>query len=327
MKNEEFTGSLTLEIKENDAFLEFLSSIKNDDDIKIRNNEGTSKMKKNKMNIKFNYTQEDFFIHLSSDKPFKYSFSYGFSKDENFFYDSDSNKNIDSKKYKQNYITELTLYSIYKDISLFNKEFFSFLIKVTKSEPSQEIEITNYNTYTDNGIIKETMNEPINLYYRDNIIKYLKKLIDYYVYTDIAQVPPEIDGLLNYHHEKINLKEELEKIGNTKYDKYYEFYQDVQQVLTATRDLHFSVIAQNFPNYKSYHHKILFMNIITFLPFNFTIKWYDGDYRLFIKPNEFINNYNLNIQNFINSHENIPLKTINDADPFDYIQNWSKFKN
>ena len=126
------------------------------------------------------------------------------------------------------------------------------------------------------------MNEPINLYYRDNIIKYLKKLIDYYVYTDIAQVPPEIDGLLNYHHEKINLKEELEKIGNTNYDKYYEFYQDVQKVLTATRDLHFSVIAQNFPNNKSYNNKILFMNIITFLPFNFTIKWYDGDYRLFI---------------------------------------------
>ena len=130
--NEEFTGSLTLEIKENDSFLEFLSSIKNDDDIEIRNNEGNTKMQKNKMNIKFNYTQEDFFIHLSSDKPFKYSFSYGFSKDENYFYDSDSNKNIDSKKYKQSYITELTLYSIYKNFSLFNKEFFSFLIKVTK---------------------------------------------------------------------------------------------------------------------------------------------------------------------------------------------------
>lgn len=118
--NEEFTGSLTLEIKENDAFLEFLSSVKNDEDIEIKKNEGNNKIKKNKINIVFDYTQEDFFISLFSDKPFKYSFSYGFSKDENYFYDSDSNVKIDAKKYKEGYITEIALYSIYKNFSLFN---------------------------------------------------------------------------------------------------------------------------------------------------------------------------------------------------------------
>jgi hypothetical protein len=33
-----------------------------------------------------------------------------------------------------------------------------------------------------------------------------------------------------------------------------------------------------------------------------------------------------NEQDFINSHSEIPLKYINDMDPFDYIQNWSKFR-
>ena len=82
------------------------------------------------------------------------------------------------------------------------------------------------------------MNEPIDEYSKKNIIDSLKKLIDYYVYADITQNPPEIDGHPNYHHEKINIREELNNIGNTYYKKYYEFYQDVQKVLTATKDLH-----------------------------------------------------------------------------------------
>ena len=324
--NEEFTGSLTIEIKENDAFLKFLSSIKNDNDIETKKNEGYSNMQKNKMNILLKYTQEDFYLKLSSDKPFKYSFSYGFSKYEEYYYDSESNINIDAKKYKESYITDIVLYSLYKDIQLFYKECFSFFIKVIKSESNQEIKVINYYQYTNNGIIKETMNEPIKSSFLNDVINNLKTVIDYYVYTDIAHGPPDIEGHPNYHHEKIDLKEELEKIKNKNYNKYYEFYQDVQKVLTATKDLHFLVTAKYFQNYKSYNGKIFFGNIIAVLPFNFTIKFYDGDYRLFIKPNDFITSYNSEIQNFIHSHVDLPLKTINDIDPFDYIQNWSKFK-
>ena len=69
--------------------------------------------------------------------------------------------------------------------------------------------------------------------------------------------------------------------------------------------------------------------IIAVLPFNFKIKSYDGDYRLFIEANNLAyikKYYNSEISDFIDSHRNIPLKTINDIDPFDYIQNWSRFK-
>ena len=107
--NEEFTGSLALEIKDNDAFLLFLSSIKNDNDIETRINEDTAKMQKNKINIRFNYTQQDFSLRLSSDKPFKYSFSYGFSKYDNYYYDSESNINIDAKKDGKSYQTDIIL--------------------------------------------------------------------------------------------------------------------------------------------------------------------------------------------------------------------------
>ena len=129
--------------------------------------------------------------------------------------------------------------------------FFSFLIKVTKIQSNQEIKVKNYYYYTNNNIISESMNEPMDYNYRHQIIKYLKELINYYVYTDIAQVPPEVDGHPNYHHEKINMTKELENIEGKNYNKYYEFYQDIQKVLTSTRDLHFSVTAKNFPNIKN----------------------------------------------------------------------------
>jgi len=36
-------------------------------------------------------------------------------------------------------------------------------------------------------------------------------LFQIYVYTDIAKNPPQIEGHPNYHHEKINIQEDLPK--------------------------------------------------------------------------------------------------------------------
>ena len=54
------------------------------------------------------------------------------------------------------------------------------------------------------------------------------------------------------------------------------------------------------------------------------MKKYKGEIRLFISiKNNFIMSYDNYTQEILKSHEEIPIKTINDKDPFDYIQNWS----
>ena len=63
------------------------------------------------------------------------------------------------------------------------------------------------------------------------------------------------------------------------------------------------------------------------LPFKFIIGLSNGKYRIFIRENKnFINKFDNSVKTFIDKHINIPVKNINNIDPFDYIQNWSKFK-
>jgi len=64
------------------------------------------------------------------------------------------------------------------------------------------------------------------------------------------------------------------------------------------------------------------------LPFYFVIKEHKGEYRIFIIKNSCYSLFK-NAQQFIDSHLDIPIKSINDIDPFDYVQNWKfqKLKN
>ena len=152
------------------------------------------------------------------------------------------------------------------------------------------------------------------------IIDNLIKLLGLYVYFDIAKNPPPIKNKSNYHHKPIDLKEELSKVS-IKNRKFYEFYQEIQKILTATRDLHFNILAHQT------HKGIKFSQYNVYLPLNFDIRKDDNNnFRVFIKKNKFTENATISDQNFINSHLNIPLKKINGIDPFDYIQNWSKYK-
>ena len=151
------------------------------------------------------------------------------------------------------------------------------------------------------------------------IIDNLKDVFEVYVYSDIAKNPPIIEEAPNYHHKAINLKDELDKVSKVN-RKFYEFYQEIQKILTSTKDLHFNILAHNTPK------GLKFSQYRVSLPFNFEIgKDKDNKYRIFIKENKFTKNCNVNMQNFIKSHLNIALKAINDIDPFDYIQNWSKY--
>ena len=116
------------------------------------------------------------------------------------------------------------------------------------------------------------------------------------------------------------MKEELENVSTTN-RKYYEFFQDVQRILTTTKDLHFSIEAY----FTSSGYQIYFY--MTYLPFDFEIKEDNGTQKIYIKKNLFFDNFDEDIKQFVESHLDIPLKKVNDIDVFDYIQNWSKFSS
>ena len=115
--------------------------------------------------------------------------------------------------------------------------------------------------------------------------------------------------------------------------KFYEFYQEIKKILTSTKDLHFVVELTKYKNKNNVD--ILFNQYNAFLPFDFAVKEYNGEFRVFIEINhENYPGYIEDIQNkiqvenlkkFLEDHSEIPIKSINNMDPFDYIQNWNKF--
>ena len=127
---------------------------------------------------------------LKSNKNFNYSLSLGLSNEEKYYYSSNSNLKINSKKNEE----LITYLSLFKNMDLLKDEFLYLSINFEK-EQNQDIFIS-YKQFSD---IDEIMDE-----------------------EDIAQNPPEIENISNYHHRKINLKEEIGKVS-TKNRKFYEF--------------------------------------------------------------------------------------------------------
>ena len=108
------------------------------------------------------------------------------------------------------------------------------------------------------------MDEALSEVYCNNIIKDMQEIFEIYVYTDIAKNPPKINGDPNYHHEKINIKERLSKII-TKNRYFYEFYQEIELILSSVRDGHLNIVAKETPllTQISQYHAVL--------PFDFKI--------------------------------------------------------
>ena len=298
-----------------DAFLELLFPLK-DNNYEILNKSDYIDYQLTYKNTFFviPYTQKEIKIQIKSDKPYQYSFSSGYSNNKNFYFDSISNVQINSIKSQFFYESEINFYSIYKNITLLDGEFFSFAINLKKDE-NQII----YLTYKQHSSIDELIDEDIDENYCKNIIKSFKDLFQFYVYSDIAKNPPEIKGISNYHHEKINFDKELDGVSVTN-RKFYEFYQELQMILGKVKDGHLNVVANLTPmlsKFKYYY---------AFIPFNFIIKQYKSKYRIFIEKNSFEIYYEQKVIEFIEKYKEYPLKYINGIDAFDYIQNWSKFR-
>ena len=148
----------------------------------------------------------------------------------------------------------------------------------------------------------------------------MKNIFEIYVFTDIAKNPPNISGYSNYHHKPVDIKEKLDKVSKVN-RTFYEFYQEIQKIICSTRDLHLMIKAHETPK------GIKFATYQAFLPFNFQVrKDTKGNYKIFIIKNIYYNETSQKNKEIINSHLEIPLKKINYLDPFEYIQNWSKYR-
>ena len=303
-----FVGQLQLKVEESNAFIELLFNY-GDFEILTDVQKEDSKINKNTEIIKLPITQKSLEIKIKSNKIFNYSLSFGLTNKEEYFYSSNSNLKINSKKNEES----LIYLSLFKNINLLKDEFLSITINLEKDD-GQDIFIS-YRQFSE---LDELMDEKIDPEYCKEIIKLLKELFESYVYLDIAQNPPDI-GIPNYHHRKINL---IEEIGNISYEnrKFYEFYQEIQAIISVVRDGHLSIPALETPS------GIQFFEYWATLPLRYIIRDYQGNKRVFITIREDnIADYDKYTQDFLRSHLEIPIKTINDMDPIDYIQNWSQF--
>ena len=221
------------------------------------------------------------------------------------------NSKINSNKDKEEILTYI---SLYKDINILKEEFISITINIEKEEENNDI----FLTYSQYSLLDEIIDEKLEPEKCQEIIKVFKELFEYYVYLDIAQNPPDI-GIPNYHHRKINL---IEEIGNIYiYNRtFYEFYQEILSILTVVKDFHISIVSTETPK------GIQFYEYSAVLPLRYTIKSYNNEPRVFITiREEYIDKYDNYTQEMLRSHLDIPIKSINDMDPIDYIQNWSRF--
>ena len=301
-------SKLKLEVLEDNAFIEILFNF-GDFEVLSDDKKEDYKINKNTEIIKLPFIQKSFEIRMRSNQEFKYSLSFGLSNNQNYYYSSSSNNKIISQKKEE----KLTYLSLFKNKELLNDEFLSITINFEKAE-NQDI-FLSYNQFSE---LDELMNEEMEPEKCEKIIKAIQEALEAYVFLDIAQNPPEIE-IPNYHHRKINL---IEEIGNMSKEnrKFYEFYQEIKAILSVVRDGHFSIRGIETPK------GIQFFEYYVFLPFKYIIKEYNGEQRLFISIlDDFISYYDNNTQNFIRAHLDIPIKTINEMDPFDYIQNFTIF--
>ena len=303
--SDKFNDKLKLNVLNGDAFIEFLSKVEKTEFLNEINKKEYI-IQQNRVAIRIDLTQKNFVLNFKSDKNIKYSLSLGLSNDDKYFYISSANSVIDSKKNEVN----LQYLSLFKYLNNLLKEEFIYLSIYFEKEENQQISIS----YSQSSSIDSYLDEEMSQDDCNKIINNIIEALNVYIYTDIAKMPPKIPGLENYHHERVDMIEELRKISITN-RKFYEFYQDINRIIGSTRDGHLGIYPERTIK------GIIFDELFVFLPCSFVIKPYNGEQRIFITENSLTHLVPENIQNFIKSHLDTPLKTINDIDPFDYFQN------
>ena len=187
---------------------------------------------------------------------------------------------------------------------------FFFLISLIKSLENEEIKNKLYKKVPIKQILEQLETEKITKENCEKIIKNIKQLLDRYVFLDISKNPPQPK---ESYHQSFDLIEELNKINIESNNTFYDFYREIIIAFAKTKDLHLSLIA-NF----------------TFsfcFPLNFYIKEKEKDnFNVYAKLKEDCTDFlSEEIKSKINKNIDIPIKLIQEKNPFDYIQNYNGY--
>ena len=153
-----------------------------------------------------------------------------------------------------------------------------------------------------------------------NITSLIQK---YYIYKDIAKKPPEIDNLKDYHHKPIDMIESLKSIP-TKNRTHLSLFQDIHSILTSVRDGHLGIRLGKIEN-------LLDLSASQYCsPLDLYIG-NSSDNKPVVKIRPYVQclnvaHYKNKLLEYLESHLNIPLKSINGTDPFDFIQYFGKYQ-
>ena len=320
LTEENITNGIQLKVQNNDCFIQIIFSSNNDTEVLNDFSKKDYKISRLYTIIKIPKIPIEYSFSLSSKNKKNYTkFTFGFYNkiSKNGYYyntvtlNSDFNKNGFFFSYNIPYLYNLEME---------NDEYQIVQIYLEKNQLENDFLLSYSPKYIIHNYLLNSIDEQKSEYILGNISSILDK---FYVYKDIAKKPPKFKGFENYHHEPIDLISAINNI-KTKNQTYFNLYQDIHRVLNSVRDGHLNI------QLKTLEDNIDISKIGVCVPFKFYIEMDEnGNPVVKIKLyNYCLSDYHNKelLDNFINAHKNIPIKSINKTEPFEYIQNFGKYQ-
>ena len=315
LTKEQMKNGIHLKVEKADSLIEVLFSSEVDSDILDSYSKENYKLTKKYTIIKIpkNKCTYDFFLSSENKKNLTklyFGYNHKISKNEYFY-----SWLLVSANYKDEDGINLIMTSPYLYRTEINDEEYQiFEIVLGQEQLDNEI----YLTYNPSEYFKYLQQE-IDEITSDYIIKNISSLLQkFYIYKDIAKIPPKIDNLENYHHKPIDLLADINNITR-KNQTHLSFYQDIYEVLNSVRDGHLGIRINKIGS-----------------SLDLASVQYCSPFELYIgiiseKPVVKIRAYNEclkvaenkdSILKFIKAHADVPLKSINGTNPFEFIQDF-----
>ena len=179
-----------------------------------------------------------------------------------------------------------------------------------------------YKIWDKEEFYNEQKSDKKGLDFYNNVIDDLKKILNYYVYIDLAKNPPQPSFDKDYF-PKVDTYAELKKIRSelTEETNYYDFFRKIRILIDSYRDAHMSYGLRIFPSYYAF---LCPIKLTTKEPENGTV--YMTAELAFNDETYFKNG--TDVFKIIKENEGQPISSINGQSPFDFIQNFGdKFFN
>ena len=313
-----YKGKLKIDNISDDVLIELLFSFGKEDTEIINDKEITDKEISKKVTlIEYTSKNEDkdknMEIFIKSNEKFQLAVYAGPTKDYYFYYSASNLPQAAGSV--GNYF--IKLYNPLRNTGDLEENEKYYVSLIFEKKENQKITVSYY--YNENPIYD--LYEDLDKNYIDNVISNLTSIISSYAYLEIAQNPPQPEGLPNYNHEPIDLIGSLNNMAREN-RKFYDFYREMRKILGTVRDLHFRIFGSATPS------GIKIDKITACLPFEFYVaKDSSGEVKMYIKYYDSCAPYFTEKERqFVKEKcdNKIALKSINGLDPFEYIHQWGR---